>query len=138
MAMIVLVGTAVSLPEEQVREVLALDRVLLARAPQDGGAAKRLTARPTDLGRIGNWIRHLRLVSALVHHRLQVRSAQCRGAVVTPRDQLPMHFRGETLSDQHRALHAADMGGQIPIHRIEPSLTTGTPEKRRKAEADAR
>src|SRR6266536_502826 len=100
MAMIVLVGTAVSLSKEQVREVFALDRILLARAPQDGGAAERLTARPTDLGRIGNWVRHLRLVSALVHHRLDVRSAQCQGAVVSPGDQLPVHFRGETLGDE--------------------------------------
>src|SRR5438477_10545549 len=100
--MIALEGTAVSLAEEQIREVLALDRVLLARTPQHGSAAERLAARPVDLRRVGNRIRHLRLVSTLVHHRLQVRSAQCRGAVVTPRDRLSMHFRGETLSDEHR------------------------------------
>src|SRR5438132_9701207 len=109
MAMIVLERTAVSLPEEQVREVLALDRVLLARAPQDGGAAERLAARPVDLGRIGNGVRHLCFVSALVHHWLDVRSAQCRGAVVSPGDRLAVHFRGETLGDEHRALHTTDM-----------------------------
>src|ERR1700675_4189106 len=109
MAMIVLEDTAVSLPEQQVREVFALDRELLARAPQDGGAAKGLAACPVDLGRIGNWVGHLCFVSALVHHWLDVRSAQCRRTVVGPGDRLPVHFRGETLSDEHRALHATDV-----------------------------
>src|SRR6202165_5255244 len=138
MAMIVLERTAVSLPEEQVREVLALDRVLLARAPKDGGPAEWLTARPTDLGRIGNGKRQLRLVSALIHHRLDVRSAQCRGAVVSPRDQLAVHLRGETLSDEHRALHATDVGRQVPVHRVEASLTPRTPEQRCEAKSNAR
>src|ERR1017187_6546039 len=129
MAMIVLEGTAVSLPEEQVREVLALDGILLAGTPQDRGATERLTARPVDRRRVGNWIRHLRFVFPLVHDRLEVRSAQCRSAVITPGDQLPVHFRGETLGDEHGTLHATDVDRQISIHRVDASLTAGTPEE---------
>src|SRR5208282_1293976 len=109
-ARITLKRTAVPLPEQEIREVLALNRVLLPGAPDNRCAAKGLTAPAVEHGGVGNRIGHLRLVGALVHDRVGHRTAERISAVIAPGHELPMHLARQALRDQHRGLHPADVG----------------------------
>src|SRR5208282_3355849 len=135
-ARITLERTAVPLPEQEIREVLALNRVLLPGAPENRATAKRLTAPAVDLGGVGNRIGHLRLVGTLVHDRVGHRTAKRLRAVIAPGHELPMHLARQALRDQHRGLHPPDVGRDVAIERIDAALAAGAPEELWNSEPD--
>src|SRR5208283_4502167 len=137
-ARITLERTAVPLPEQEIREVLALNRVLLPGAPENRATAKRLTAPAVDLGGVGNRIGHLSFVGTLVHDRVGHRAAKRISAVIAPGHELPMHLARQALRDQHRGLHPADVRRDVAIERVDAALAAGAPEELRDAEPDTR